>query len=58
MAKEEAVFFPAAHRLLTAEEWADIRGQITDPSDPVFHDEAALRLPELAARVRARRGAA
>ncbi len=33
---EEEVFFPAAERALTAEDWAAIDAQIANPEDPVF----------------------
>ena len=56
MEKEENEFFRAALRLLSPEECADIEAEITDPTDPVFQDKAALRPSELEARIRDYRG--
>lgn len=36
MQGEEAVFLPAAERVLTAPDWADIAMRIGDPHDPLF----------------------
>ncbi len=36
MRGEERLFFPAAQRCLTAEDWADIKQQMTDHEDPLF----------------------
>ena len=50
IAKEEHWLFPDALELLTAEEWADIESEVSDPTDPLFREQAAQRLQSLANR--------
>ena len=53
MSKEERQFFLEAERCFTAEEWRELLAEISDPTDPVFLDEAGLTPAALPARIRA-----
>ncbi|MEE8538234.1 MAG: hemerythrin domain-containing protein [Woeseiaceae bacterium] len=45
--KEEKLFFPAALRTLTAEDWDEIDAQVTDHQDPLFGDKVSRRFRAL-----------
>ena len=47
MQMEEVVFFPAARRALTAEDWKAVDAQVFDKNDPVFDDQADERYESL-----------
>ena len=45
--REEKLFFPAALRTLTAEDWDEIDAQVTDHQDPLFGDKVSRRFRAL-----------
>ena len=45
--KEEKLFFPAALRTLTAEDWDEIDAQVTDHQDPLCGDKVSRRFRAL-----------
>jgi hemerythrin-like domain-containing protein len=47
MQREERLFFPAALRSLTAEDWADIKLRMTDHEDPLFGADVGRRYESL-----------
>jgi len=47
MQMEEVVFFPAAERVLTDEDWARVDAQVFNQDDPVFDNQADERYESL-----------
>lgn len=47
MQMEEVVFFPAAERILTEEDWTHVDEQVFSGTDPVFDDQADQRYESL-----------
>ena len=47
MRKEEEVFFPAALKALTEEDWKELDGRVTSPEDPLFGGAAEERFGPL-----------
>lgn len=52
MIKEEREFFLEAERCFTAEEWLDLVAEISDPTDPVFLEQAGAAPAALPQRIR------
>ncbi len=44
---EEAGFFPAADKTLTAEDWADLKACMTTAEDPLFGENVSLKFDHL-----------
>ena len=47
MRKEEEIFFPAALKALTEEDWKELDGRVTSPADPLFEGAAEERFGPL-----------
>lgn len=56
MAKEEAGFFPLAKAHLSAQDWAELEAEVSDPNDPVLQAKAR-RDAEVESWIRAHRAA-
>jgi hemerythrin-like domain-containing protein len=44
---EESTFFPAAERVLTAEDWSDLTARMTKADDPLFGVQVGARFEQL-----------
>jgi len=47
LAREEANFFPAADKTLTAEDWADLKARMTTGEDPLFGKNVTAKFDRL-----------
>ena len=51
MRKEEEIFFPAALKALTEEDWKELDGRVTSPANPLFEGAAEERFGPLRAHL-------
>jgi hemerythrin-like domain-containing protein len=51
MKMEEELFFPAALKALTAEDWAEIDARVTDQADPLFGHEVEKQFKDLSEHI-------
>ena len=47
LSREEASFFPAAERILTTEDWEDVKARMATGEDPLFGTNVAVRFDRL-----------
>ena len=52
IAMEEQLFFPAARKALTPEDWAAVSGELTLGKDPLFSNDSKVEFRELADVIR------